>query len=65
MEMSKKVIDIELYNVLEKMERKDRKVIIKSFIPDAIKVGYGLYDYGIAKNEGRPFIWYSHGSSCD
>lgn len=66
MEMSKRVIDDKLFEVLKNMERKDRKVIIESFVvPDVIKMGYGLYDCGIAKNEGKPFIWYAHGASCD
>lgn len=65
MEMTKRTIDMELYNVLEKMERRDRRIVIKSFISDVIQIGYGLYSYGVAKNEGQPYIWYTHGDSCD
>jgi len=65
MEMSKFTISQEAYEVLDKMNIKDRNVLIEEMIPKSIRLGYGLYGFGITKNEGRPFVWYNHGDSCD
>ena len=36
-----------------------------SIIPDGIKMGYGAYCAGVYEEDGKYFIRYDQGSSCD
>ena len=53
------------YDRLQAMEYSQRRVEIKSMIPDSIKVGNGLYGYATRIIDGKCYIAYVCGDSCD
>ena len=55
------------YKRLMEMTSEDRRAEIKSRIPDDIRIGYGLYCYGtrVDVEEGKYYITYTCGDSCD
>ncbi len=53
------------YDRLSAMDNQERRAEIKSRIPVRIRLGYGLYGYGTREEEGKYYITYTCGDSCD
>lgn len=53
------------YELLTGLAPDKRRSEIKSRIPESIRLGYGLYGYGTREEDGKCYITYTCGDSCD
>lgn len=58
-------ITAEEFGRLASMKPEDRNEELYNRCPSVIKWGYGLYGKGLQEKDGKHYIYYVCGSSCD
>jgi len=58
-------IEKEDYERLARMKPEDRNDELYKRCPSCIKWGYGLYGKGLVEKDGKHYIYYVCGDSCD
>ena len=53
------------HEITQEQYEKAKKDGPRSIIPDDVKMGYGAYGAGVYEEDGKYFIRYDQGSSCD
>lgn len=61
----RKNISKELYEKFTNAPKAEQHILVTDYLGAAIVCGYGLYGYSFSEDNGKYYLTYERGDSCD